>query len=175
MQQDSTLRGRGLKVETSCSSPQTPQAKLLEYIQRTGSVSSIESSSSSSKRHQLRSTKHGQKINYSERTDAGSTESTKGARTSHNLVEKQYRTRLNSHFSTLLGVLPQDVVGAEIDGYGGGDTSGPERKVSKAEVLVLAKSHIETLEQTKQRLEGDKEALLEDVQRLKGAWVRMGG
>ncbi|KUJ21427.1 uncharacterized protein LY89DRAFT_681934 [Mollisia scopiformis] len=84
------------------------------------------------------------------------------------MVEKQYRTRLNGQFSTLLSSLPPDVVGNETDSYGRVD-SGAEKKVSKAEVLVLAKKHIENLERTKKSLECDKKALMEDVQRLKGA------
>jgi hypothetical protein len=68
-----------------------------------------------------------------------------------------------------------DVVGAEVRGVGNGDSGGAEKKVSKAEVLVLAKQHIETLERSRRKLEEDKRALLVDVQRLKGAWVSMGG
>lgn len=81
---------------------------------------------------------------------------------------------MNGQFSTLLSALPPDVVGNEVDGFGSID-SGAEKRVSKAEVLVLAKKHIENLERTKKSLEGNKRQLIEDVQRLKGAWVRMGG
>jgi hypothetical protein len=58
-------------------------------------------------------------------------------------------------------------VGVETNGHG--DPGGPERKVSRAEVLVLAKRRIKALEQTKQSLEGDKNILLEDAQRVKAA------
>lgn len=80
---------------------------------------------------------------------------------------------MNGQFSTLLSVLPPEV-GTEVDGFDGLD-SAAEKRVSKAEVLVLAKRHIENLERTKKSLEGDKRHLIEDVQRLKGAWVSMGG
>jgi hypothetical protein len=131
------------------------------------------SSSTSAKGQQLRSTNTGPKIDVWEKNDGASTESSKsGSRISHNMVEKQYRTRLNGQFSSLLGVLPMDGMG-EGNGYGGG--GGSERKVSKAEVLVLAKRHIQDLEREKMSLEGDKKALQEDVQRLKGAWVGRGG
>jgi hypothetical protein len=129
--------------------------------------------SSSKKGHQLRSTKPGQRISYAEEDDQISED--KGTRTSHNLVEKQYRNRLNGQFSTLLSSLPSDVVGAEVRGVGKRDSGGAEKKVSKAEVLILAKQHIETLEKSRRKLEEDKRALLVDVQRLKRAWVGMGG
>lgn len=139
---------------------------------RRDSSSRAETVSSPTKGHQLRSTKQGHRISYTE--PEGRNDSLKGARTSHNMVEKQYRTRLNGQFSNLLSALPPDVTGTEVDGCGGID-SGAEKRVSKAEVLVLAKKHIENLERTKKSLESDKRALAEDVQRLKGAWVRMGG
>ncbi|CZR67384.1 uncharacterized protein PAC_17283 [Phialocephala subalpina] len=136
------------------------------------SSSRTESSSSPTKGHQLRSTKQGQRISYQEPDTTNDT--LKGVRTSHNMVEKQYRTRLNGQFSTLLSALPPDVVGTEVDGSVSVN-SGAEKRVSKAEVLVLAKKHIENLERTKKSLEGDKRHLIEDVQRLKEAWARMGG
>jgi hypothetical protein len=130
------------------------------------------STSSNSKGHQLRSTRGGHKIKYAGRKD--STESTKVSRNSHNMVEKHYRTRLNGQFSTLLDALPPDVVGSEIEGYVRGDSSA-EKKVSKAEVLMLAKRHIENLEHENTSLSGDNKVLQGDVQHLKGIWVRMGG
>jgi hypothetical protein len=69
------------------------------------------------------------------------------------MIEKQYRTRLNGQFSSLLDALPLDVVGTEIDSYA--DSSDCKRKVSKGEVLVLARKYIQSLEQAKRRLEGD--------------------
>jgi hypothetical protein len=123
----------------------------------------------------LRSTKSGHRIDYADKSESPISENSKGARTSHNLVEKQYRTRLNGQFSTLLGCLPAEVVGSEADGFGRTDGGGSERRVSKAEVLVLAKKHIEDLERDKSRLEQQRQALLEDVQRLKSAWLKMGG
>jgi len=171
-------------------SPQSPRKAAWgssTHSRRTSSSSKSDRQSTRSKRrnsstasetgstpkgHQLRSTKQGQRISYTE-SDVKS-DSMKGARTSHNLVEKQYRTRLNGQFSTLLNALPPEVIASEVDGYGRVDT-GAEKRVSKAEVLVLARKHIENLERSKKSLECDKKMLLEDVQRLKGAWVKMGG
>jgi hypothetical protein len=133
------------------------------------------SSSSSSKRHRLRSTQKGDRINYSEKGDAPSKRGTKGSKTSHNMVEKQYRSRLNSQFSNLLGFLPPETVDAEVDGYGRSDSGSAEKKVSKAEVLMLAKRHIEKLEQENMSLEGNNKELLENMMHLRGTWARMGG
>jgi Helix-loop-helix DNA-binding domain len=130
--------------------------------------------SGSSKGHQLRSTRTGHTISYSEQEDDPRTETT-NSRTSHNMVEKQYRNRLNGQFSTLLEALPLDLVGAEVEGYSKNDSGGTEKKVSKAEVLLLARRHIENLEREKRGLEGRNRVLVEDIQNLKGAWVGRGG
>lgn len=126
--------------------------------------------SSTQKGHQLRSTRARKKIIYSEEEKIETISNTK---TSHNMVEKQYRGRLNGQFTTLLGVLPPDLVAAEVDGYLR-DGASAEKKVSKAEVLVLARNRIEDLEREKRELEGGNNALLQDMQRLKGDWVRLG-
>ena len=81
---------------------------------------------------------------------------------------------MNGQFSTLLNALPSEVIASEVDGYGRVDT-GAEKRVSKAEVLVLARKHIEHLEKSKKSLESDKKMLMEDIQRLKSAWARIGG
>lgn len=130
--------------------------------------------SGSSKGHQLRSTRTGHKISYSEPEDDSRTETT-NSRISHNMVEKQYRNRLNGQFSTLLEALPLDLVGAEVEGYSKNDSGGTEKKVSKAEVLLLARRHIENLEREKRGLEGRNRVLVEDIQNWKGAWVGSGG
>jgi hypothetical protein len=130
--------------------------------------------SGSSKGHQLRSTRTGHKISYSEPEDDPRIETT-NSRISHNMVEKQYRNRLNGQFSTLLEALPLDLVGAEVEGYSKNDSGGTEKKVSKAEVLLLARRHIENLEREKRGLEGRNRVLVEDIQNWKGAWVGRGG
>jgi len=84
-------------------------------------------------------------------------------RNNHNLVEKQYRNRLNSQFDTLLSVLPEAVVDSRFSGSG-------EKKVSKAEVLILAKNHISQLEKADSLLKEERDALLEKVNLLKGNW-----
>ncbi|KAF4968744.1 hypothetical protein FSARC_3873, partial [Fusarium sarcochroum] len=59
------------------------------------------------------------------------------ARAAHNQVEQQYRKRLNTHFERLLAVLPAP-------GTEGGIAN--DRRVSKAEVLDLARERIRALE-----------------------------
>jgi hypothetical protein len=87
----------------------------------------------------------------------------KGSRTYHNDVEKQYRNRLNGHFETLLQTLPKD---------GGRDG---EKKVSKSEVLVLAKQHIQQLEEEKSVLEKERQELEASVEEMRRKWIRLGG
>jgi len=85
-------------------------------------------------------------------------------RKNHNQVEKQYRNRLNGQFETLLQTLPRDEAG-----YPG------EKRVSKAEVLVLAKKHIMDLERETRMLEDENKTLAGDVEGLKRRWVELGG
>jgi hypothetical protein len=97
------------------------------------------------------------------------------ARTSHNMVEKEYRDRLCKYFEALLVVLPQEgaeieedeqATGSTLDGNPAGSSAeGQQKKLSKADVLAKACQHIEELENgaRRQRLELDmlKEALEE--------------
>ncbi|TVY39910.1 Allergen [Lachnellula occidentalis] len=97
-----------------------------------------------------------------------------GPRASHNLVEKQYRNRLNSSFDTLLAAIPAAMVGEEVTGFGC-QGKGLERRVSKAEVLVLAKKHIETLERERESMYWEREELKGNLERLMIAWISSGG
>jgi hypothetical protein len=60
--------------------------------------------------------------------------------------------------------LPNEVV----DGKG-------EKRVSKAEVLIQAKTHIMELEKGEKALEDEKLELEETVKELKRRWVKLGG
>lgn len=103
----------------------------------------------SSTSHQLRTTKPS--YPHNRRTfPSASTDTSKGnKRKSHNLVEKQYHTRLNGLFTTLLSAIPNDVIAADINGYTTGDGS-PGKALEKREVS----------------LEGEQEILIEKIQRL---------
>ena len=90
-------------------------------------------------------------------------------RSSHNLIEKQYRNRLNAQFKNLLKTLP-----ATLRSPGGTcipDTPNQplnlgDRRPSKGEVLDMSATYIRTLERDRGRLEKEREQLLRDVERL---------
>lgn len=84
------------------------------------------------------------------------------ARAAHNQVEQQYRKRLNTHFERLLAVLPAP-------GKDGGVAS--DRRVSKAEVLDLARERIRALERQTSRLERERRELRGRIGGMEG---RMG-
>lgn len=62
---------------------------------------------------------------------------------------------------------------AKVGGFGERDGT-PERRVSKAEGLDLAKSYIEELEKKHLSLKGDNEVYKGDMQRLEEAWAGVG-
>ncbi|EPE32737.1 HLH, helix-loop-helix DNA-binding protein [Glarea lozoyensis ATCC 20868] len=80
-----------------------------------------------------------------------------GSRTAHNIVEKHYRNRLNLRFSSLLQSIPQAVLGSTINSARRSD--GTERKVSKSEVLALAKRAIEFLQKKLEVIEQENKSL----------------
>ncbi|EKD19637.1 helix-loop-helix DNA-binding domain containing protein [Drepanopeziza brunnea f. sp. 'multigermtubi' MB_m1] len=86
-------------------------------------------------------------------------------RLNHNQVEKQYRNRLNGHFEGLLLVLPREAVAGR----------GGEKKVSKAEVLSLARKHIKELERQRDRLQDENTRLGEAMLELRRGWMESGG
>ncbi|KAI9148093.1 Allergen Fus [Paramyrothecium foliicola] len=82
------------------------------------------------------------------------------ARAAHNQVEQQYRQRLNAHFERLLAVLPVGDRDSDDGETCGGGIEPDRRKVSKAEVLDLARRRIEVLEWEVRRLEKEKREML---------------
>lgn len=86
----------------------------------------------------------------------------------HNAVEKQYRNRLNDKFEALLSVLPAKETEIEEEGRG-------LAKVSKGEVLTLAKGYIEHLERSTDELQKDRISLEEDIKAMKEVWIQSGG
>lgn len=87
------------------------------------------------------------------------------ARQSHNLVEKKYRNRLNAQFEQLLAVLPAD---EQRDSKRGGSQDGEEKRMSKGDVLDLARRRIRALEDEKARLQAERQALLEQSNAMRG-------
>lgn len=103
------------------------------------------------------------------------------SRSSHNLVEKQYRNRLNAQFDSLLDVLPDAMRSAAVPGPGPGaeESEGVfradlstaescERRVSKGEVLELARRRIQMLERERDDIAYERDRLLVTVDRLRG-------
>jgi hypothetical protein len=91
-------------------------------------------------------------------------------RVTHNMIEKQYRTRLNIQFTNLLEAIPQEVMGTQFDDYD--DAGGRKWKVSKGDVLALAKRYIQTLEQDKQSLERENKEYKQSISHLRAALSR---
>jgi len=154
---------------TTCSGKDSSRAKTSDKDRRRLSASHQRSSTS----RQLRTSKPSYPPHRTTFPSA-STDTSKGNnRISHNLVEKRYRTRLNGLYAALLFTIPKDVIAADINGYTRGEGS-PEKVVSKGAVLALARRHIEALEKREMSLEGEKEILIEEIQRLERVLVTLG-
>ncbi|GAW22391.1 hypothetical protein ANO14919_119280 [Xylariales sp. No.14919] len=95
------------------------------------------------------------------------------SRETHNNVEKQYRNRLNAHFESLLSALPERMQSGE--GEEGGDLDAGDRRVSKAEVLEMARRHIKALERECSALEGERDELRDNMERLRWLFGRCEG
>jgi hypothetical protein len=101
------------------------------------------------------------------------------ARESHNLVEKQYRNRLNQQFESLLAVLHANRGGVG-DGEGrkaliaGGGLEVDDRRLSKAEVLDMARRRIVALELELERLRSEMRELEANLGIVRGS-VATGG
>ena len=97
------------------------------------------------------------------------------ARQNHNLVEKQYRNRLNHQFESLLAILPANRNSHDGSGSRGdrpssskassvpGAGDADDRRLSKAEVLEMARQRIKTLEKERRTLQLEREELLGSV------------
>ncbi|KAI1437660.1 hypothetical protein GGR50DRAFT_18426 [Xylaria sp. CBS 124048] len=96
------------------------------------------------------------------------------SRETHNNVEKQYRNRLNAHFESLLSALPETMQNGEGDESGDVLEAG-DRRVSKAEVLEMARRHIKSLERECAVLEGERDELRDHVERLRWLFGRCEG
>ncbi|KAK4231497.1 hypothetical protein QBC38DRAFT_451127 [Podospora fimiseda] len=96
------------------------------------------------------------------------------SRNSHNLVEKQYRNRLNLQFESLMSALPDSMKNGVIsggrttnsDGLGEGLDIG-EKKLSKAQVLDMSTRYIKSLERERENLERENNELVQETERLR--------
>ncbi|KAK3996003.1 hypothetical protein QBC44DRAFT_5151 [Cladorrhinum sp. PSN332] len=94
------------------------------------------------------------------------------SRNSHNLVEKQYRNRLNLQFESLMSALPESMKNSVASG--GGTSEGlsegldiGERKLSKAQVLDMSTRYIKSLEKDRETLERENGELVRAMERLR--------
>lgn len=78
---------------------------------------------------------------------------------------------MNGQFEILLKTLPKSL----IDGGLNRDRDGPEKKVSKAKVLTLAKKHIRELEEANEVLKGEIVEMEEGMRTLEKQWAELGG
>jgi hypothetical protein len=93
-------------------------------------------------------------------------------RQNHNIVEKQYRNRLNLQFERLLSVLPADQQLTEEDEHhmkSGASGDGEEKRLSKAEVLDMARRRIKALEQERRNLKQEQKDLVQKVELMRSA------
>jgi hypothetical protein len=95
-------------------------------------------------------------------------------RANHDLTEKRYRSRLNNQFENLLAALPASLI-AENEGSIGGVDDRREKRISKADVLSLARGHIESLERKGLELEASNQKLERKLKEYQDEWRAMGG
>jgi hypothetical protein len=82
------------------------------------------------------------------------------SRNAHNVVEKQYRSRLNARFEGLLSALPNSLRSS-----GAGEDNG-EVRLTKGDVLDMSMTYIRTLEGQRSELEKEHEELNAGIARL---------
>jgi len=172
-------RSRRNSISTPASRSQNHEKKRRKSIDQTTPPARLRSTASSNYRAEMSS------CTFSAMNSRGEERgSNPKSRSNHNQVEKQYRNRLNSQFELLLSTLPKEELPSSSssncpemsrgDEYGEGETDAM-RRVSKAEVLVLAERHIKRLERESQELEEDNADLKARVGELKRVWVERGG
>ncbi|KAJ4224226.1 hypothetical protein NW757_014352 [Fusarium falciforme] len=158
--------GGAPSVSDAASYSPRPQDSRASIGFKSTSMAST-ASTASSRQAKLRSASRTSKNSQSRPND---TPKERQTRASHNLVEKQYRNRLNAQFESLLSALPEQL---RAGNNGNGDTdesqgNDADRRVSKGEVLEMARKHVQFLEQERAQLERENLKLHGNLRRLKG-------
>ncbi|RSL46548.1 Allergen Fus c 3 [Fusarium sp. AF-6] len=167
----SSSAGGAPSVSDAPSPGSTSQNSRASIGSKSASMAST-TSTASSRQSKLRSASRTSKNSRDKPND---TPEERRTRASHNLVEKQYRNRLNAQFESLLNALPEQArSGGNASGNGNGDenesdgANEADRRVSKGEVLEMARKHIQALEQERNQLERENLELQGSLRRLKG-------
>ncbi|KAK7403184.1 hypothetical protein QQX98_011048 [Neonectria punicea] len=161
-------KGPSPEANSPSSASQHSRASAGSKATSMASSSVASSSTSSSRLSKLRSASRTSKNSFTKPSD---TPEDRRTRASHNLVEKQYRNRLNAQFESLLNALPEQIraSGDGEDSDGGAPVDWGDRRVSKGEVLEMARKHIESLERERDTLEREKNELQGSLHQLKGS------
>ncbi|EWY79980.1 hypothetical protein FOCG_17762 [Fusarium oxysporum f. sp. radicis-lycopersici 26381] len=161
--------GAGAPSLSDVASPGSTSRNSRTSINSKSTSTASTASSTPSRQRKLRSASRTSKNNRDKPNDAPEE---RRARASHNRVEKHYRNRLNAQFESLLNVLPAKT---RHDGNGNGDdiesdgTNNPDRRVSKGEVLEMARKRIQALEREGNELRRENLELQGSLRRLKGS------
>ncbi|RGP77874.1 hypothetical protein FLONG3_4050 [Fusarium longipes] len=161
--------GTAPSVSDAASPSSTSQQSRVSVASKSASMTSA-ASTASSRQSKLRSASRTSKNTRDKPND---TPEDRRTRASHNLVEKQYRNRLNAQFESLLHALPDQIRhGGNGTGNGNEDNESdqandPDRRVSKGEVLEMARKHIQALERERNQLELENLELHGSIQKLK--------
>ncbi|KAL6921366.1 hypothetical protein FSST1_005392 [Fusarium sambucinum] len=165
----SSTGGTAHSVSDAASPSSTSQQSRVSVGSKSASMTSA-ASTTSSRQSKLRSASRTSKNSRDKPND---TIEDRRTRASHNLVEKQYRNRLNAQFESLLHALPEQIRHGD---NGGGDgkegnesdqANDPDRRVSKGEVLEMARKHIQALERERSQLELENLELHGNIRKLK--------
>lgn len=162
--------GTAPSVSDAASPSSTSQHSRASVGSKSASMTSA-ASTASSRQSKLRSASRTSKNSRDKPND---TPEDRRTRASHNLVEKQYRNRLNAQFESLLNALPDQVRHSDNGGGNGNEdnesdqANDPDRRVSKGEVLEMARKHIQALERERNQLELENLELHGSLRKLKG-------
>lgn len=175
---EATLRQKLYRPAWSTSSSQSSGRAMNPKTYKRRTASAGESSNGSraylgidSSSHRLRTSKKAPSSRIMSGSDSDNNRSfSSDGNSKHNLTEKRYRSRLNDQFATLLSALPPNLV-SDVDITHTNSEHG-EKKVSKVEVLILAKERIRALEKAAEELQGENRALASETSRLAQALLR---
>jgi hypothetical protein len=159
-------------IPSTAMSPDTSSKHKGKRVKRSPSTTNTISSSSSKPSSSKRELRSASRTSKNARSRVSETAEERKSRSSHNIVEKQYRNRLNAQFESLLHTLPDNMRRARDEEAELLGEPVTEKRVSKGEVLDMARRHIRALEAATNELESERDHLKERVDQLEEAFVR---